>query len=381
MFSPKVLRIIRSVIKFLEKTRLFPFAWDDARNKMTVIRSKATIIYSTIYCWHYPFYICFTLVQLLHSIQSSTQKGITDTYWLIMMTVGFRLISVTMYGPLLKRNLQVAYFNQIVGLDEMITKLSIPGSSRIMQKSAKWVELVIKTNVLAALTSSIFMNGIFLLKPSAPQYIYSVWPYKTSTCAFLIFTGFEFYTKTINLIATMLFQAWFLCAIMFEYTALCIIRKSKDPVSTRITYYKCVNLVNTLHNESYPTHMLPERIAFFGFLAVTSAFVVVRLLHNFQIVEQVLVLQFLATMLIIPSVILSLSGQIVKLSGNLKKELEQSIVNGKNFKLHAKMVKSLRPFGVRIAPIQTVHSYGFPVYLGYVVSNFTTVLVNYAHLE
>ncbi|OXA53820.1 hypothetical protein Fcan01_10524 [Folsomia candida] len=299
------------------------------------------------------------------------------------MTVGFRLISVTMYGPLLKRNLQVAYFNQIVGLDEMITKIPIPGSSRIIQMSEKWAELVIKINILAALTSSIFMNGMFLLKPSAPQYIYSIWPYKTSTCAFLLFLGFEFYTKTIDLIASMLFHAWFLCAIMFEHTALCIIRKSKDPVRTRMSYYRCVNLVNTLHNESYPTHMLPERIAFFGFLAVTSAFVIVRLRHNFQIVEQVLVLQFLATMLIIPSVILGLSGQIVKGSAKLKKELELNISSKKNFKfkLHAKMLKSLRPFGVRIAPIQTVHSYGFPVYLGHVVSNFTTVLVNYSHLE
>lgn len=157
-------------------------------------------------------------------------------------------------------------------------------------------------------------------------------------------------------------------------------RKSKDSVTTRMSYYRYINLINILHNECYLTHMLPVRIFLFGCMTVTSGFVAVRLLHNVPIVEQIIVLQFLATMLIFPSVILGLSGKVLKGSADLKKELEQSISIQKRSKLHGKMLKSLKPFGIRIAPIQAVHSYGFPVYLENVVSGFTTFLVNYSHL-
>lgn len=137
MFSPKVLRIIRSSIKFMEKTHLFPFSWDDAGNSMIETRSKFTIVYTNVFCLHYPLYILFTLIQLLKSVRSVTQESVMDTYWLIMMTVGFIMITATVYGPLVKRQVQVACFNQIVSLDGMMTSKQIYLNS--LKSSAKIV--------------------------------------------------------------------------------------------------------------------------------------------------------------------------------------------------------------------------------------------------
>lgn len=60
-----------------------------------------------------------------------------DTYWLIMMTVGFIMITATVYGPLVKRQVQVACFNQIVSLDGMMTSKQIYLNS--LKSSAKIV--------------------------------------------------------------------------------------------------------------------------------------------------------------------------------------------------------------------------------------------------
>lgn len=122
--------------------------------------------------------------------------------------------------------------------------------------------------------------------------------------------------------------------------------------------------------------MLPEKVAFFGCMTITSGFVAIRLLHRVPIPEQVIVWQFFAMMLIVPCLFLSISGKITNDSVTIRLEMKRSTERG-NFKVWKRVVRSLKPFGVSVGPIRAVRHNGFPAYLENVISGLTTVLVNY----
>lgn len=56
---------------------------------------------------------------------------------------------------------------------------------------------------------------VYLIKPRAPQYAYSVYSIQNDSLAFLVFLAMEIFTKSINVTQLFLSQAWFLCSVAF----------------------------------------------------------------------------------------------------------------------------------------------------------------------
>ncbi|XP_035713554.1 uncharacterized protein LOC118438006 [Folsomia candida] len=253
-------------------------------------------------------------------------------------------------------------------------------SSNIIRKSEKFATLIIKANTIAAVTGPIFMNLVYILKPTAPQYIYHAYPDHSATCANWAFLVMEIYMKSINIIGAMLFQGWFLCSVLFELTVLSMLKKSSSPLHTKITYYKYLSFVNHLHNQCYPAGMLPLRVGIFGCMTITSSVILIRMIDRIHVFEQVIILQFLITMITVPFLFLSIAGKIVEDSLDLKESMGQENT-GRNFKVNRKILKSLKPFGVKVGPIRAVNYNAFNAFVTNVISGLTTVLVSYPNLK
>jgi hypothetical protein len=88
------------------------------------------------------------------------------------------------------------------------------------------VSLIIKANILSGISFTLFTVLVFLVKPKAPHYLYSVYPYSISEdkVAFAMFLLMEIFTKGITVVGGVTMHAWVVCSIAFEIKVLIMLR-------------------------------------------------------------------------------------------------------------------------------------------------------------
>lgn len=119
MFSLKVNRLISKIFKSLEKTRLFPFTWDEKLDSLAISKSKVNPIFTKMFLQHYIVYFSYTIWQLGRAyFRKFVETKVMDIYWLCLMAFGHYVSWEGVLMPYLKRNEQVNYYRHIVQLDK-----------------------------------------------------------------------------------------------------------------------------------------------------------------------------------------------------------------------------------------------------------------------
>lgn len=150
-----------------------------------------------------------------------------------------------------------------------------------------------------------------------------------------------------------------------------------DHISKRSAIYRCIYLLNELHNDCYIPTLLPVRFLFYGQYTIAAVAVLMRLRHAISPQEGVVLVQFIVSYTSSAFLYLHICGRVENGSQTLRQEFAKEAWSmGKGDGRVWRMVaKSLKPFGVRIGPLRRIRYNGVNDYFENLIDNLTTVLV------
>jgi len=136
-------------------------------------------------------------------------------------------------------------------------------------------------------------------------------------------------------------------------------RISVDPLRKKIRIYRCLFIVNYLHNISYLRIFFSLIIATLGFLNVFGTCGALRFRNSVTLIEYIRLVEFGILTIIIAFKVLDMAGRLLQLSTFVCSESIRSLesISLHNAKLTSKLVRSLKPFGLQIGVVRAA-SYG-----------------------
>lgn len=155
------------------------------------------------------------------------------------------------------------------------------------------------------------------------------------------------------------------------------LRTNATHISKRIAFYRCVFLLNELHNDCYTPTLLPVRFLFYGQYTIAAFAVLMRLRDAISLQEGCVLVQFVFSFTLSAFLYLHICGRVGHDSKMVAQDLcRDAWMMGKpEGKIWRKVTKSLKPFGVKINPIRRIGYRGMNDYFENLASMLTTVLV------
>ncbi|OXA44585.1 hypothetical protein Fcan01_20973 [Folsomia candida] len=291
-----------------------------------------------------------------------------------------------MLGIYLRRNEMVTLFRWMVGFDKELIPARLKNSGDGPNLDATVANLIIKTTVWTNIAFNFVVALIYIVKPTAPQYFYSSWtevdkPRWMNTAVYLFSLVFEFYTKTVDISSYFLLQMWFPLSVAYLLFSMSTVRKSTRSLPDRFAWYRCLYLINLLHNKCYPGTMLPAKYVFMGGTIIGVGFMMLRFYAEISFPEQMMTLLMFCTFSSTAFFYLHISGKVFKNSGNLREKLSSlagvGVWSTRERKLLKREAKSLQSFGVRVGSIRATSYIALNAFFSTVTSGFTTVLVTF----
>ncbi|XP_035716530.1 uncharacterized protein LOC118439382 [Folsomia candida] len=220
------------------------------------------------------------------------------------------------------------------------------------------------------------------MKPGSAQYLYSAWSDEgksdmANITVFFIFFTFEVYTKIVNVLQYFWLQTWFLFSVAYTTIGIYTLSNSTNP---RVTYYRCLSLINFQHNNCYPINNSSVKYTFNGVCIISSGFVLTRLFDRITLPEQVIIVALVFSIMATTFLYLHISGQVSHKSGALCVKLATHVdlsLSPGDKKLRNREVKSIRPFGIRVGNIRSMSYNALNDYFVQLSSVFLTLLVTF----
>jgi hypothetical protein len=148
----------------------------------------------------------------------------------------------------------------------------------------------------------------------------------------------------------------------------------------KIKYFKYIYLINKLNNRCYIASVIPSIILICVSGGIINGFVLIRMIDMMSSFEKIFLSSFTFISSSSPLILLLVSGKVFKDSSKLKTELVYrigKIANVKYAKTLRRKLKSLKPFDVRVWPIEILSHNALNAVVISAIGCLTTILAVY----